>query len=75
MGDLVDEPAEGDTSVSASSRVICEEFLKVLGRKEVEQPLIWCVTSTAGVGFLVYSDQDFWNSLFSQRYRLREHKS
>jgi hypothetical protein len=27
----------------ASADVICEEFLKVLGRKEVEQPMIWYV--------------------------------
>lgn len=26
---------------SLSGRVICEELLKVLGRKEVEQPMIW----------------------------------
>ncbi|KAK4152349.1 hypothetical protein C8A00DRAFT_34992 [Chaetomidium leptoderma] len=40
MGKVADELAADDTTPSASARVICEEFLKVLGRKEVEQPMI-----------------------------------
>ena len=46
MGDIDNDPKEADmpaTPVSASPKVICQEFLKVLGRKEVEQPMIWYV--------------------------------
>ena len=50
MGDIANDPKEADTPatpaspvspVSASPKVICQEFLKVLSRKEVEQPMIW----------------------------------
>ena len=47
MGDIADDPKEDDapvsaiSPVSASPKVICQEFLKVLSRKEVEQPMIW----------------------------------
>ncbi|KAK4032880.1 hypothetical protein C8A01DRAFT_50424 [Parachaetomium inaequale] len=40
MGNATDELTDNGTTSSASARVICEEFLKVLGRKEVEQPMI-----------------------------------
>ena len=49
MGDIANDLKEDDTRaspvspVSASPKVICQEFLKVLGRKEVEQPMIWYV--------------------------------
>ncbi|KAH6856038.1 hypothetical protein B0I37DRAFT_300823 [Chaetomium sp. MPI-CAGE-AT-0009] len=41
MGDTIQELASDGTASLASARVICEEFLKVLSRKEVEQPMIW----------------------------------
>lgn len=51
MGDLanklVTDVSSNNTAtvpdLPASAEVICEEFLKVLGRKEVEQPMIWYV--------------------------------
>jgi hypothetical protein len=43
MGNATDELTNNESSTSASARVICEEFLKVLGRKEVEHPMIWYV--------------------------------
>jgi hypothetical protein len=41
MADTSSTLNANDTPGSASPPVICEEFLKVLGRKEVEQPIIW----------------------------------
>ncbi|KAH6632356.1 hypothetical protein F5144DRAFT_650199 [Chaetomium tenue] len=41
MGDAVNESVIEGTASQASARVICEEFLKVLSREEVEQPMIW----------------------------------
>jgi hypothetical protein len=43
MGDAFTKPASDGTNSTASAQVICEEFLKVLSRKEVEQPMIWYV--------------------------------
>ena len=51
MGDIAyevatDIPSNSTTTTPdppASTDVICEEFLKVLGRKEVEQPMIWYI--------------------------------
>jgi hypothetical protein len=51
MGDIAhgvatDVPSNSTATapdLPASVDVICEEFLKVLGRKEVEQPMIWYV--------------------------------
>jgi hypothetical protein len=43
MGDASNKVTADGASSSASARVICEEFLKVLSRKEVEQPMIWYV--------------------------------
>ncbi len=49
-GNIADDPKKDDPPVSkvsstpaasASPQVICQEFLKVLSRKEVEQPMIW----------------------------------
>ncbi|KAK3294286.1 uncharacterized protein B0H64DRAFT_400311 [Chaetomium fimeti] len=40
MGDVIHERDNNGTTSSASARDICEEFLKLLSRKEVEQPLI-----------------------------------
>jgi hypothetical protein len=71
MGDLAKEPEIDDgppvSSVSASPKVICEEFLKVLGRKEVEQPMIWFVRNPPP------SRKDIWTSLtrFHQPQGLR----
>lgn len=44
MGVAINEPDIDGTAGLASANVICEEFLKVLSRKEVEQPMIWHVT-------------------------------
>jgi hypothetical protein len=41
MADTSSTLNANDTPGSASAPVICKEFLKVLGRKEVEQPIIW----------------------------------
>jgi hypothetical protein len=43
MGDAINEPENDGNTSPASAKVICEEFLKVLSRKEVEQPMIWHV--------------------------------
>ena len=43
MGDAASEASFDTDSPHATAEVICQELLKVLARKEVEQPLIWCV--------------------------------
>jgi hypothetical protein len=46
MGDAINESENDGNTSPASARVIGEEFLKVLSRKEVEQPMIWHVTQS-----------------------------
>jgi len=43
MGKSPEESTKTTITTSAPALVICQEFLKVLNRNEVEQPLIWYV--------------------------------